>query len=82
MSLFRDFFNRFVRATAFANIDNLGDALSFMEQRHLAEIELRQSHERQHLALRLSHRPPPVRRREGVAAPRAQAIGKLLAGAY
>jgi len=82
MSLFRDFFNRFVRATAFANIDNLGDALRLMEQRNLAEIELRRIQERHHLALRLSHRPPPVRRREGVAAPRAQAIGKLLAGAY
>jgi hypothetical protein len=82
MSLLRDFFDRFFRATAFANIDNLGDALRSMEQRHLAEIELRQIQERQHLALRLSHRPPPVRRRESVAAQRTQAIGKLLAGAH
>ncbi len=83
LNLLRDLSDRFSRATAFANTDNLGDALRLMEERHSAEVEQRRSDLARCASLRTMNRPRPSRQaRNGSVergASRCAASSKILA---
>jgi len=62
LALLREFFSRFSRAAAFANTDNLGDALRLMGERHLIEVERRHYAVAHSAARKIMNRPQPSSR--------------------
>lgn len=63
-AFFRDLFDRFARGAVFSNTDNLGEAMRFMQQAHLAEVEQRQIEAARHSVRQVMQRPLQSRRVE------------------
>lgn len=83
LTLLHDLGSRLSRATAFANTDNLGDALRLMQERHLDEVAQCHAEVVRRATLKKMNRPwPSLPRRDGAVVrgvARAAASGKFLA---